>query len=127
MQDHSRFTTDMLWVRRNQPALRSDSLRVSRTHSIDRVIAIHRWIEGQGEDLLFALNLQEFNRFGYRIGFPGAGTWREIFNSDYYEQFPNPSTIGNGGGISAEDVPWDGMPASAEITMPANGFIVFGR
>jgi 1,4-alpha-glucan branching enzyme len=127
MQDHLRFTTDMLWVRRNQPALRSDSLRVARAHSIDRVIAIHRWIEGQGEDPLFAVNLQEFNRFGYRIGFPGAGTWREIFNSDYYEQFPNPSTIGNGGGISAEDVPWDGMPASAEITMPANGFIVFGR
>jgi 1,4-alpha-glucan branching enzyme len=91
----------------------------SRAHSIDRVIAIHRWIEGQGADLLFAVNLQEFNRFGYRIGFPGAGAWREIFNSDYYEQFPNPSTIGNGGGISAENVP--------EITMPANGFIVFGR
>ena len=127
MQDHLRFTTDVLWLRRNQPALRGESLRVSRAHSIDRVIAIHRWIEGQGEDLLFAVNLQEFNRFGYRIGFPGAGAWREVFNSDYYEQFPNSSVIGNGGGISAENVPWDGMPASAEITMPANGFIVFGR
>jgi 1,4-alpha-glucan branching enzyme len=58
---------------------------------------------------------------------PGAGTWREIFNSDYYEQFPNPSVVGNNGSITAENVPWDGMPASAEITTPANGFIVFGR
>jgi 1,4-alpha-glucan branching enzyme len=90
-------------------------------------MAIHRWIEGQGEDVLIALNLQEFNRFGYRIGFPGEGFWREIFNSDSYDQFPNPGTIGNYGGTTAESVPWDGMPASAEITLPANGFIVFSR
>jgi 1,4-alpha-glucan branching enzyme len=127
MQDYLKFTCDLLWLRRGQPALRSESLRISRAHSIDRMIAIHRWIEGQGEDVLFAANLQEFNRFGYRIGFPGAGTWREIFNSDYYEQFPNPSVVGNNGNIIAENVPWDGMPASAEITIPTNGFIVFGR
>jgi 1,4-alpha-glucan branching enzyme len=126
-QDYLRFTQDLVRLRRNQPALRSDSLRVSRAHSIDRVMAIHRWIEGQGADLLIALNLQEFNRFGYRIGFPGGGFWREIFNSDFYEQFPNPGTTGNNGGITAEEVPWDGMPASAEITLPANGFVVFSR
>jgi 1,4-alpha-glucan branching enzyme len=127
MQDYLQFTKELLWLRRNQPALRSDSLRVSHSHSIDRVMAIHRWIEGQGEDLLIALNLQEFNRFGYRIGFPGEGFWREIFNSDFYDQVPNPGTIGNYGGITAESIPWDSMPSSAEITLPANGFIVFSR
>jgi 1,4-alpha-glucan branching enzyme len=127
MQDYLRFTQDLVGLRRNQPALRSDSLRVSRAHSIDRVMAIHRWIEGQGDDVLIALNLQEFSRFGYRIGFPGGGFWREIFNSDFYDQFPNAGTTGNHGGISAEDVAWDGMPASAEITLPANGFVVFSR
>jgi 1,4-alpha-glucan branching enzyme len=126
-QDYLRFTQDLVRLRRNQPALRSDSLRVSRANSIDRVMAIHRWIEGQGDDVLIALNLQEFNRFGYRIGFPGGGFWREIFNSDFYEQFPNAGTTGNGGGITAEEVPWDGMPASAEITLPANGFVGFSR
>lgn len=127
MQDQLRFTQDLLWLRRNQPALRSDSMRVSRAHSIDRVLAIHRWIEGAGQDLLWVVNLQEFNRFGYRVGFPGAGGWSEYFNSDYYDQFPNASAAGNGGGITAENVAWDGLPASAEITIPANGFIVFGR
>lgn len=127
MQDYLKFTRDLVGLRRSQPALRSEWLRVSRAHSIDRVIAIHRWIEGQGDDALFAANLQEFNHFGYRIGFPGSGAWREIFNSDYYEQFPNPSVVGNNGGITAENVPWDGMPASAEITIPANGFVVFRR
>ncbi|HEX2711383.1 MAG TPA: alpha amylase C-terminal domain-containing protein [Candidatus Acidoferrales bacterium] len=127
MQDYLKFIRDLLRLRRSQPALRGESLRVSRAHSIDRVIAIHRWIEGQGDDVLLAANLQEFNRFSYRIGFPGSGAWREIFNSDYYEQFPNPSVVGNNGGIAAENVPWDGMPASAEITIPANGFVVFCR
>ena len=126
-QDYLSFTRDLVRLRRNQPALRGDSLRVSRAHSIDRVLAIHRWIEGQGADVLVVANLQEFNRFGYRVGFPGGGAWREIFNSDFYEQFPNPGTVGNGGGIFAENVAWDGMPASAEITLPANGFIVFAR
>ena len=127
MQDYLRFTQDLVGLRRNQPALRSDSLRVSRANSIDRVMAVHRWIEGQGDDVLIALNLQEFNRFSYRIGFPAGGFWREIFNSDFYDQFPNAGTIGNDGGITAEEVPWDGMPASAEITLPANGFVVFSR
>jgi 1,4-alpha-glucan branching enzyme len=127
MQDYLRFTQDLIRLRRNQPALRSDSLRVSRANSIDRVMAIHRWIEGQGDDVLIALNLQEFNRFGYRIGFPGGGFWREIFNSDFYDQFPNAGTTGNDRGITAEEVSWDAMPASAEITLPANGFVVFSR
>jgi 1,4-alpha-glucan branching enzyme len=77
--------------------------------------------------VLIALNLQEFKRFGYRLGFPGGGFWREIFNSDFYDQFPNADTTGNRGGLTAEDVSWDGMPASAEITLPANGFVVFAR
>jgi 1,4-alpha-glucan branching enzyme len=125
--DYLQFTRDPFWLRRNQAALRSDSLRVSRAHSVDRVMAIHRWIEGEGSDVLLVLNMQEFNRFGYRVGFPGAGAWREIFNSDYYEQFLNPAVIGNGGSISAENVLWDGMPASAEIVIPANGLVVFAR
>ena len=126
-QDYLHFTRDLVRLRRNQPALRGDSLRVSRAHSIDRVLAIHRWIEGVGDDVLLVANLQELNRFGYRVGFSGGGNWREIFNSDFYEQFPNPATVGNAGSIFAQNVAWDGMPASAEITIPANGFVAFAR
>jgi len=46
---------------------------------------------------------------------------------DFYDQFPNEGTPGNHGGITAEGVAWDGMPASAEITLPANGAVVFSR
>jgi 1,4-alpha-glucan branching enzyme len=71
--------------------------------------------------------LRESDTFDYRIGFPGPGTWREIFNSDYYQALPNPRTVGNDGAVTAEPIPWDGMPCSAPITLPANGFVVFGR
>jgi 1,4-alpha-glucan branching enzyme len=127
MKDYLSFIRDMNMVRRSHPALRGESLRISRSHSIDRVIVVHRWIEGVGQDVLFVANLQEQNRYHYRIGFPGNGTWREIMNSDYYDDFPNPSVAGNGGNVHTEDVEWDGMPASAELTIPANGFVIFSR
>ncbi len=127
MQDYLEFAKALIGLRRAHPALRSEQLRVSTADSFSRVMAIHRWIEGLGEDVLFVFNLQEFNRFGYRIGFPGSGQWREIFNSDFYDQMPNPNTAGNGGGIFADGPSWDGMPVSADITIPAHGFVVFSR
>ncbi len=127
MQDYLQFTKDLIALRRGRAALRGEQFRVSTADSFQRVMAIHRWIDGVGGDTLFVFNLQEFNRYGYRIGFPGAGQWPEIFNSDFYDQMPNPNTAGNGGSIFADEPAWDGMPVSAEITIPANGFVVFGR
>jgi 1,4-alpha-glucan branching enzyme len=127
MQNYLQFTADLIALRRGIPALRSEQLRVSTANDFTRVFAIHRWIEGTGEDVLFVFNMQEWNRFGYRIGFPGGGEWREIFNSDYYDQMPNPNTAGNAGRILADGRSWDQMPVSADITIPANGFIAFGR
>jgi 1,4-alpha-glucan branching enzyme len=127
MQDYLEFTKALIALRRARPALRSERLRVSTADSFTRVMAIHRWIDGVGEDMLFVFNLQEFNRFGYRIGFPGFGQWREILNSDFYDNMPNPTTTGNGGSIFANGQAWDDMPTSADITIPANGFVVFTR
>ena len=127
IQDYLEFAKGLIGLRRAHPALRREQLRVSTADSFTRVMAIHCWIEGLGEDILFVFNLQEFNRFGYRIGFPGSGQWREIFNSDFYDQMPNPNTAGNGGSIFANGQSWDAMRTSADITIPANGFVVFSR
>jgi len=125
MQDFLRFCRDLVALRRAQPAFRSESLRVSTRNNVDRIITVHRWIEGVGQDVLVVANLRETNWFGYRIGFPNAGPWRELFNSDFYENLPNPNTAGNIGRVMTETIPWDGMQYSAAITLPANGFIVF--
>ena len=76
---------------------------------------------------MFIANLQEFNRFNYRMGFPGPGRWKEIFNSEYYDNYPNNGVAGNQGEVRASGGSWQGMPASAEVTIPANGFLVFSR
>jgi 1,4-alpha-glucan branching enzyme len=128
MRDYLAFCRDLVQCRRNLPALRSESLRVSTRNPLDRTIAIHRWIEGRGQDVLIVANLQEMNRFEYRIGFPAGGVWRELLNSDAYDDgFPNQHTVGNAGRVVADNLAWDGMPASASLSLPANGFIVFGR
>jgi 1,4-alpha-glucan branching enzyme len=64
MQDYLQFCRDLVWFRRNNAALRSEALRVAARNSADRVISIHRWIDGIGQDLLFVANLQEMSRFG---------------------------------------------------------------
>ena len=61
----------------------------------------------------------------YRLGFPRAGRWREVFNSDLYDHFPNPLVAGNGGAVIADGGPLHGMPQSARLTIPANGLLVF--
>ncbi|WP_250454458.1 alpha amylase C-terminal domain-containing protein [Caballeronia sp. ATUFL_M2_KS44] len=127
MRDYHSFCRDLIRLRAAYPALRGERVAVYVVNEQDRVIGIHRWIEGSGQDVLVVANLQEQNRFGYRIGFPGAGTWREIFNSDVYEGYPNPQPAGNGGRVIADSGPWGPMPNSAQVTLPANGFIAFAR
>ena len=97
MRDYLQFCRELLWLRRREPALSSEQLHVSTQNGLDRVIAIHRWVENAGNDLLVVANLQEWNRYGYRVGFPAGGPWREIFNSDVYDTMPNPAAVGNDG------------------------------
>ncbi|HYA16516.1 MAG TPA: alpha amylase C-terminal domain-containing protein, partial [Bryobacteraceae bacterium] len=127
MQNHLKFMQDLIRVRWNQAALRGDRVNPFHVHDQNRVIAFQRWIDGSGEDVVIAATLSDTTWYNYAIGFPGPGTWREIFNSDLYDNFPNPIVAGNGGSIEAWGAPMHGLPASAAITIPANGFVIFAR
>jgi 1,4-alpha-glucan branching enzyme len=124
MRDFLRFTSDLIQLRRAQPALRGSGARVSRADNFDRVIVLHRWIERQGRDVVVIANWAEQPKQGYAIGLPFAGDWLERFNSDVYDNFPNPVPVGNGGRVSAWSEPLDDFPARAAVTLPANGVIV---
>ncbi|CAI4033109.1 1,4-alpha-glucan branching enzyme [Nitrospira tepida] len=127
MLDHLRFTRELIHLRRRLPGLRGQGFRVTHVHDQNRVLAFHRWVEGQGHDVLVVLHLATFHRFGYRIGFPGGGTWREIFNSDVYENWVNPDVAGNGGQVVVEPQPLHGFGHSASLVLPANSLLVFAR
>jgi 1,4-alpha-glucan branching enzyme len=50
------------------------------------------------------------------VGLPRAGRWDEVLNTDA-ARFGG-SGLGNLGAIKAVDVPWHGLPCSAEVTLP---------
>jgi len=127
MLDHVRFTRELTRLRWQHPALRGQGFRVVHVHDQNRVLAFHRWVEGEGRDVIVLVHLSTFNRFGYRIGFPSGGEWREVFNTDVYENWVNPDAVGNGGRIFAEPHPLHVFGYSAELVLPANSILVFAR
>jgi 1,4-alpha-glucan branching enzyme len=133
MADHLRFTQDAVKLRNSQPALRGEGLNVFHTSDADRVIAFHRWVQGVGRDVVVVATLSETTWGCYQLGFPRAGRWVEVFNSDAYDScnangvLVNPQVAGNQGGVDAESLPLHGLPASASIVLPANSVVVFAK
>ena len=127
MGDFLRFTQDLISLRRRLPALRGEGVRAFYVSDHDRVIALQRWVEGSGQDVIVVASLNESTYSGYQIGFPSPGTWLEVFNSDVYDNWVNPFVAGNRGSIEADGPAMHGLPASASLVIPANGFVVFTR
>jgi len=127
MSDHLRFTQDLVRLRNTRPALRSDNLRAFHASDEDRVLAFHRWLDGTGQDVIVVATLAESTWWNYQLGFPDAGFWSEVFNSDVYDNWVNPQVAGNGTGIEANGGPMHGFVASASVVIPANGVVVFAR
>jgi len=50
-----------------------------------------------------------------------------VFNSDVYDHFPNPIAVGNGGSVTARPEGAHGLPASANLTIPAISALVLAR
>ncbi|MGD8700145.1 MAG: alpha amylase C-terminal domain-containing protein [Gemmatimonadales bacterium] len=127
MLDHLRFTRDLIRLRWECPGLRGERFRIVHVHDEDRVLAFHRWVQGFGHDVIVVVHLAPASRFDYSIGFPGGGEWREVFNSDVYENWVNPEPVGNGGCIFAEPQPLHDFGHSAPLVLPANSILVFAR
>jgi 1,4-alpha-glucan branching enzyme len=127
VHDHLRFVRELMDVRGGAPGLRGQGVRVVWASDADRVLAFHRWVPGEGHDVMVVVHLSTNDRYGYRIGFPGGGEWREVFNSDVYENWVNPDTTGNGGRVFADAWGMHGFSHSAALTLPANGLLVFAR
>ena len=71
---------------------------------------------GHAGSVLCVANLTPVPRYGYRIGLPCGGRWREVLNTDAEDW--GGSGVGNLGGVDAEETPWHGRPYSAPVTLP---------
>ena len=127
MRDFRQFVRDLVWMRRSHPALRGDGIRVSQVHNDDRILVMHRWVEGIGADAVIVASLHEQTLDDYPIDLPWPGRWKETFNSDYYDEFPNGRVIGNAGDVYVNRPGNHGYPYAAAMRIPANGALILAR
>ena len=130
-EDHrglQRWVRDLNHLYRREPAL----------HELDFDPAGYEWVDlsdaeksiisflrrgRSGPPLLVVCNFTPVPRYGYRIGVPSGGFWREVLNSDAREY--GGSGQGNLGGVWADPVPWHGRPFSLSLTLPPLGCLYF--
>lgn len=89
------------------------------------IIAFMRKTKDQKDFLVFVCNFTPIPRFGYRIGVPEEGFYKEILNSD--SEIYGGSNLGNYGGIQSDPVPWHGKSHSINMTIPPLSTVIFKR
>jgi 1,4-alpha-glucan branching enzyme len=80
------------------------------------VFSFLRYAAASNPPILVVSNMTPIPRYGYRIGVPFDGAWREILNSD--SEFYGGSNIGNQGEVMAQQFAAHGQPYSVEIILP---------
>jgi 1,4-alpha-glucan branching enzyme len=122
-----------LWVSDLNRAYRSERA----LHELDCEPGGFEWIDGSdseqsvltflrrsaegGDFVLVACNFTPVPRYGYRVGVPRAGVWREILNSD--ARLYGGADLGNLGETVSEPIPMHGRPNSLNLTVPPLGAV----
>ncbi len=76
------------------------------------------------DDTIIAVcNFTPVVRYGYRVGVPFGGKYKEVFNSDAIEY--GGAGYGNLGGKTAELTAWNNRPCSVELTLPPLSVCMF--
>jgi len=124
-----RWTRDLNRVYRHEPALHQRDTDYSGFAWVDigdwegSIISFLRSGNEGTLPVLAVCNFTPVPRYGYRIGVPTEGFWRELLNSDAAEY--GGSGTGNLGGLHAEDIPWHGRPFSLSLTVPPLSISLF--
>jgi 1,4-alpha-glucan branching enzyme len=96
---------------------------VTASDADSSVIAFLRKSERPEDTILVVGHYTPINRYGYTIGVPYPGYWKEIINSNA-NHYGGDGT-GNLGGVESEKIAWDGHHHSLKLTLPANSTSVF--
>jgi 1,4-alpha-glucan branching enzyme len=124
-----RWTADVNRLYTKEPALHARDFEPAGFEWIDchdweySTLTIARRGGAPGETVIAALNFTPVPRYGYRVGAPAGGLWREIANSDAAEY--GGSGLGNLGGVEAEEFAAHGRPYSLSLTLPPLAAVFF--
>ena len=123
------YVRDLNRLYRTEPPLYEVDFSYSGFEWIDfhyteqSVISFIRKGKRADDFLVFVCNFTPAPRYNYRIGVPESGLYKEILNSNSSEY--GGSNTGNAGGVSSEDISWNGKPYSISITLPPLAVVVF--
>jgi 1,4-alpha-glucan branching enzyme len=111
----------------NSRGLCGQHIQIIRADEQAKVISFRRWMDGgPGDDVVVIANFHRESREKYVIGFPSAGAWKLLINTDqkgYSGQFgDHPS-----GDVSAEPGECDGLANHASISIGPYSVLVFAR
>jgi 1,4-alpha-glucan branching enzyme len=121
-QGIQRLVRDLNRLYGHEPALHQRDAEPSGFRWIigdDRANSVFAFLRSGADDaapILAVCNMAPVPRYGYRIGVPHSGTWREIFNSD--AEIYGGSNLGNGGAVRTRDEPAHGETQSLNMILP---------
>jgi 1,4-alpha-glucan branching enzyme len=120
---------ELNWLYRREPALYEVDDNFSGFEWIDfrdsesSIISFVRFAKDRQDFIVFACNFTPVVRYGYRIGVPRAGRYREILNTD--SSMFGGSNVGNDGSAATQDIAFHSHPASLSITLPPLAVVAF--
>ncbi len=118
---------DLNRVYKDTPALWQRDFSPDGFHWIDandadnNAISFFRSSPDADQHLVCVANFSPVPRYGFRVGLPTGGRYREVINTDAAVYAG--SSVGNMGGVDSEDLPWHGLQHSAEVTLPPLGVV----
>jgi 1,4-alpha-glucan branching enzyme len=105
-------------------------VNVFHVNNADKLLAFHRWRDGgAGDDVVVVANFANrtwMPEDAYRIGLPRAGTWQVRFNSDRTRYGDDYGNIGPAS-VATQDIPYDGFPCSATISVAPYSVLILSR
>lgn len=126
-----RLYRDLIALRLNKAGqsrgLCGQHVQLIRVDDANNMIAFRRWCAGgPGDDVVVVANFHRDPREKFEIGFPAAGKWKLLLNSDwtgYSSVFGGyPATD-----VTAQDGSYDGLPAHAPVNIGPYSVLVFSQ
>ncbi len=121
-QKLQRFISDLNHLYKTEPAFYEVDFDwhgfewIDCSDSENSVVSFIRRTKNADDFLVFVFNFTPVPRFGYRIGVPHEGFYKEILNSD--SEIYWGGNIGNVGGIYAENIPSHNRHYSLNLILP---------
>lgn len=101
-----------------------EGFRWIQANNNDQSVIAYRRINKDGKELTVIVNFTPVVRENYRVGIPYPGYYKELINSDS-EKYGGTGVCN--GILKTDNIEWDGLPFSLELTLPPLGAVILSK